>query len=86
MTRAASLAVAAASIAALASRPSSREFLAKWSGISAPGGVWRMLAILLALVNLKNLPFVWHVRPPVSFPSRCLTSLERSMHTDTDGI
>jgi hypothetical protein len=36
--------------------------LAKWTGYNAPGGVWRIAAILLALANLKNLPFVWHLR------------------------
>ncbi|KAF1966871.1 hypothetical protein BU23DRAFT_485413 [Bimuria novae-zelandiae CBS 107.79] len=46
---------------ALASQPS-RSFLAKWSGVGAPGGVWRVLAILFALMNFKNLPFVWHFR------------------------
>ena len=63
MSRAASLAVAGASIAALVSLPSLRSFVAKWSGYNAPGGVWRILAILFALANLKNLPFMWHVRP-----------------------
>lgn len=26
-------------------------------------GFWKVVAIVLALVNLKNLPFVWHVSP-----------------------
>jgi len=26
-------------------------------------GFWKIVAIVLALVNLKNLPFVWHVSP-----------------------
>ncbi|PSN67877.1 hypothetical protein BS50DRAFT_587113 [Corynespora cassiicola Philippines] len=62
MAGAASLAVAGASIAALATQPSLRGFLAKWSGYNAPGGVWRLIAILFALTNLKMLPFVWHLR------------------------
>ncbi|KAF2878272.1 hypothetical protein BDV95DRAFT_533544 [Massariosphaeria phaeospora] len=61
-SRATSLATAGASIAALASQPALRRFLLKWSGFNAPGGVWRILAILLALANLKNLPGVWHFR------------------------
>ncbi|ORY15473.1 hypothetical protein BCR34DRAFT_598454 [Clohesyomyces aquaticus] len=61
MSRAASLAVAATTVATVASQ-TFRNFLAKWSGIGAPGGVWRILAILLALANLKNLPGVWHLR------------------------
>lgn len=24
-------------------------------------GIWKVVALLLALLNLKNLPFVWHV-------------------------
>ncbi|KAF2016473.1 hypothetical protein BU24DRAFT_422817 [Aaosphaeria arxii CBS 175.79] len=64
MSKTASLAVvgAGASIAALASQPALRSFIAKWSGYNAPGGVWRIIAILLALGNLKSLPFVWHLR------------------------
>lgn len=72
MAHAMSIVVAGASIAALASQPTFRAkllaTLIRWSGINAPGGFWRLAAILLALANLKNLPFVWHVRilPPSS--------------------
>jgi hypothetical protein len=52
---------AAGSIAAFLSQPAVRTFLEKWSGWNAPGGGWRVVAILFALINLKNLPFVWHV-------------------------
>jgi hypothetical protein len=38
-----------------------REFITKWTAIDAPGGAWRAVAIILALANLKNLPFMWHV-------------------------
>ncbi|KAH7117741.1 hypothetical protein B0J11DRAFT_536581 [Dendryphion nanum] len=64
MSKSTSLVVvgAGASIAALASQPALRSFIAKWSGYNAPGGVWRIIALLLALANLKNLPFVWHLR------------------------
>lgn len=66
MAQTASIVVAGASIAALVSQPALRgnlmAMLAKWTGYNAPGGVWRIAAILLALANLKNLPFVWHVR------------------------
>lgn len=65
MAQAASIVVAGASIAALASQPGLRSSLmaalARWTGYNAPGGLWRIAAILLALANLKNLPFVWHV-------------------------
>ncbi|USP80831.1 hypothetical protein yc1106_08105 [Curvularia clavata] len=57
---------AVASMAALAAQPTWRggllATLARWTGYHAPGGLWRIAAILLALVNLKNLPFVWHIR------------------------
>jgi hypothetical protein len=66
MAQTVSIVVAGASMAALASQPALRgnltAMLAKWTGYNAPGGVWRIAAILLALANLKNLPFVWHVR------------------------
>jgi hypothetical protein len=66
MAQTASIVVAGASMAALVSQPVLRgnlmALLAKWTGYNAPGGVWRLAAILLALANLKNLPFVWHVR------------------------
>ncbi|KAK1912286.1 hypothetical protein P3342_009887 [Pyrenophora teres f. teres] len=66
MPQAASIVIAGASIAVLASQPtwrgSSMDILARWTGYNAPGGLWRIAAILLALANLKNLPFVWHLR------------------------
>jgi hypothetical protein len=66
MAHAVSIVVAGASFAALASQPSFRATLmatlAKWTRFNEPGGLWRIAAILLALVNVKNLPFVWHVR------------------------
>jgi len=31
-----------------------------------PGGMWRLLFLVLALLNLKSLPFGWHVRSPTS--------------------
>lgn len=38
------------------------DTLARWTGYNAPGGFWRIAAIALALINLKILPFVWHLR------------------------
>ena len=31
-------------------------------GLSGPTGLWKFLAIVFALLNLKNLPFAWHYR------------------------
>ncbi|KAH7555007.1 hypothetical protein BM1_07668 [Bipolaris maydis] len=58
--------VAGASMAVLVAQPAWRDgllaALARWTGYNAPVGLWRIAAILLALGNLKNLPFVWHIR------------------------
>ncbi|KAH8631978.1 hypothetical protein IG631_13661 [Alternaria alternata] len=77
MAQTASIVVAGASIAALVSQPALRgnlmAMLAKWTGYNAPGGVWRIAAILLALANLKNLPFVWHLYlQPTPIPPHAL--------------
>ncbi|THZ28053.1 hypothetical protein D6C90_08955, partial [Aureobasidium pullulans] len=48
--------------AAMAAIPSFREAVTRFLGISAPGGVWRILAIFFALLSVKSLPFVWHFR------------------------
>lgn len=65
MAQTASIVFAGASLAALSSqawRGSLMTALERWTGYNAPGGLWRIAAILLALANLKNLPLVWHVR------------------------
>lgn len=78
-----SVVLAGASIAALYSQPTLRETLVatliRWTGYGVPGGVWRIAAILLALANLKNLPFVWHVRPN-SRPLSQASSLHHTLH------
>lgn len=30
-------------------------------GFTGKAGVWKFLALIFALLNLKSLPFVWHV-------------------------
>lgn len=50
------------SIAAIA-KPAVRDRVVRALGVNVPGGTWRLLAIVFAVVNLKNWPFVWHVRP-----------------------
>ncbi|KAF2202750.1 hypothetical protein GQ43DRAFT_462118 [Delitschia confertaspora ATCC 74209] len=49
-------------IAGFVTQPVLRSLALKWSGLLAPGGGWRLFAVLLLLGNLKNLPFVWHFR------------------------
>lgn len=57
-----SLVLGAAAVSlAVVCRESIRDRIARALGINVPGGIWRLLAVLLALINLKNLPFVWHV-------------------------
>ncbi|KAL0258707.1 hypothetical protein SLS55_006209 [Diplodia seriata] len=46
----------------MASSSTLRAFLSRVLGISAPGGVWRLIALFLAIINFKNLPFMWHIR------------------------
>ncbi|GME60980.1 putative 4hbt like protein [Neofusicoccum parvum] len=58
----AAVAGAGASLAAMASSSTLRAYLSRVLGVSAPGGVWRLIALVLAAVNLKNLPFMWHIR------------------------
>lgn len=38
-----------------------REALSLWSATMAHYLSWRTVALVLALINLKNLPFSWHV-------------------------
>ncbi|TKA73815.1 hypothetical protein B0A49_02081 [Cryomyces minteri] len=52
----------AAAILALPNLPAVRSLLARHIGLSAPGNIWRIIAVVLALLNLKVLPFVWHIR------------------------
>lgn len=48
-------------VAAISTIPALRNLTSRYLSFSAPGGIWRILAILFALINLKNLPFLWHV-------------------------
>ncbi|KAH7089472.1 hypothetical protein FB567DRAFT_547058 [Paraphoma chrysanthemicola] len=62
MAHAVSVVAAAAFLSQPTLRTSLLAFLEKWTGYNTPGGLWRVAAILLALLNVKNLPFVWHLR------------------------
>ncbi|MCJ1358897.1 MAG: hypothetical protein MMC33_008897 [Icmadophila ericetorum] len=46
-------------------------------GLSQPGSIWRFIAILLAVLNLKNLPFSWHIRLIHSFLTHITSSRPR---------
>ncbi|KAK5136455.1 hypothetical protein LTR08_003100 [Meristemomyces frigidus] len=49
-------------IAGLASLPSVRAYIAHYIGATASNHMWRLVAVALALANLKNLPGFWHIR------------------------
>ncbi|QDS77008.1 hypothetical protein FKW77_006190 [Venturia effusa] len=79
--------------AAAVSKSSLREKLSNLLGFTSPGGIWRLLAITLAILNLKNLPLIWHIRlfrgliyhlflQPTPLPPRALfTPLITPTHT-----
>lgn len=46
---------------AIVSKSTLREKVGGLLGVTSPGGIWKLLAITLAVLNLKNLPLVWHV-------------------------
>lgn len=82
-----SILVAGASIAAVATNPAYCKnvllALVRTTGYGTPGGVWRIIAIILALANLKNLLFVWHVRPLLSLtvPHQRRQTAKRTLDT-----
>lgn len=39
-------------------------------GLVARVGIWKVLTVVFALFNLKNIPFVWHVR--ATFQNGCI--------------
>lgn len=40
-----------------------------------PSSIWKLICIVLILVNFKNLPLIWHVSTPTpDRPSRYLMS------------
>jgi hypothetical protein len=49
-------------LTASASRISLRNVLV--NGVTGPGKYSRILATILVLLNLKSVPFAWHVSPP----------------------
>ena len=48
-------------LALTALHPYTRHLVAHGMTCSLPKGSWKALAILFALINLKNIPLVWHV-------------------------
>ncbi|MCJ1288397.1 hypothetical protein MMC26_007754 [Xylographa opegraphella] len=42
--------------------PATKLRLGSILALSQPGSIWRILAIVFAILNLKSLPFAWHVR------------------------
>lgn len=64
----------AASLAAIAGFPSLRHRVADLLPLAVRRGVtgrmWALLAVAFALLNFKNLPFVWHVRLKNPLPQK----------------
>jgi hypothetical protein len=51
-----------ASLAAIAGIPALRRRFTELASRGATGKMLRLLVVAYALLNLKNLPFMWHVR------------------------
>ncbi|WPH04139.1 4HBT like protein [Acrodontium crateriforme] len=49
-------------VAGLSTHPIFREIAARYLGQGAFGKIWKLAALALALVNLKNIPGFWHLR------------------------
>lgn len=62
LTTVAGVVTTSAAIVGLTSLPSVRDFINRHIGENGSRNVWRALAIIFALLNLKNLPGFWHIR------------------------
>lgn len=58
----AGLAAIGAAVAGITTQPLVKEFIAKHLGPSGSKNIWRTLAFVFALLNLKNIPGFWHIR------------------------
>ncbi|KAF2397174.1 hypothetical protein EJ06DRAFT_524171 [Trichodelitschia bisporula] len=57
----AGIVAAGTSLAAVAAQPSARNTVARFFG-GGHAGFWKAAALVLMLLNFKNLPFIWHIR------------------------
>ena len=57
-----------ASCSTMAAAASSLSLLRTKLGFSGTAGLWKFLALLFALLNLKSLPLAWHVSLASSSP------------------
>jgi hypothetical protein len=57
-----------ASLAAIAGIPALRHRFTDLANRGATGKMLRLLVVAYALLNLKNLPFMWHVRSHQTLP------------------
>ncbi len=62
LTTMAGLITSTAAIVGISSIPSVRDFISRYLGPSGTKNIWRLLALAFALLNLKNLPGLWHWR------------------------
>jgi hypothetical protein len=52
----------AAALVGISSMPAVRDFLSRHLGSNGTKYAWRTLALIFALLNLKNIPGFWHIR------------------------
>lgn len=58
----AGLAAMSAAVAGIITLSPVKEFLTKYLGPNGSRNTWRVLAVIIALLNLKNIPGFWHIR------------------------
>lgn len=62
LTTVAGVLTTSAAILGVSAHPSVRDFISRHLGENGSRNIWRFLAVLFALLNLKNLPGFWHIR------------------------
>ena len=58
----AGFAALSATVAGIITLPSVKDFFIKYLGPNGSRNTWRVLAVVIALLNLKNIPGFWHIR------------------------
>jgi hypothetical protein len=58
----ASILTATGAIVGIASLSSCQALIKKYLGPNTTKYAWRIIALVIALLNLKNLPGFWHIR------------------------
>lgn len=53
--------ISSVAAAALSSVPVARKSLKAWLGKTVTDNLWKLAAVVFVLINVKNVPGVWHV-------------------------